>query len=259
MTHYMRLNPEPFRAIQEGYKTIELRLYDEKRQRVQIGDSIQFACIQDPQKTVTKKVVALHRFADFEELFQKLPLLKCGETPFSLPFANAQKMDAYYSREQQKQFQVVGIELEELPLQRFLVGQKGVLPDCSGYEKALSEIRSGYKSTHWMWYVFPQLKGLTPDTVTEYYALINRQEALQFLQHPLLGDRLIQITGELLKLETDDPVSIFGLTDAYKLRSCMTLFTQIAPEPTIFQDVLEKFCLGLQDENTIRILKYDKS
>ncbi|MBR0483767.1 MAG: DUF1810 family protein [Oscillospiraceae bacterium] len=259
MHYQMKLNEKPFRALQAGYKSIELRLNDEKRQQLQTGDEITFTCIPHPEESITKKIKALYKFADFAELFASLPLLKCGETPFSLPEAKPEQMNLYYSQEQQKKYQALGIALEEVPLQRFLAGQTGAMPDCSGYETALKEIRSGYKSTHWIWYILPQIKGLTPDTVTEYYALENKQEARAFLHHPVLGVRLLEMTEALLQLQTSDPVVIFGLTDAYKLRNCMTLFAEIAPEQTLFADTLSKFCLDTKDEKTLQILSHDKS
>lgn len=259
MLYQMKLNEKPFRALQAGYKSIELRLNDEKRRQLQIGDEITFTCIPHPEESVTKKVKALHQFADFAELFASLPLLKCGETPFTLPEAKPEQMNAYYSEEQQKKYQALGIELEEVPLQRFLAGHSGAIPDCSGYETALAEIRAGQKKTHWIWYILPQIKGLTPDTVTEYYALQNKQEAREFLHHPVLGARLLEMTEALLCLPVSDPVCIFSLTDAYKLRNCMTLFSEIAPEQPVFQEALSKFCLGMKDSRTLQILSYDKS
>lgn len=166
-------------------------------------------------------------------------------------------MEVYYSREQQKKYSVVGIELEEESLQRFLAGQTGAMPYC--YGTALQEICSGLKETHWIWYIFPMIKGLTPDTVTEYYALKNKKEAREYTAHPVLGARLIEITEKLLELETSDPVTVFGMTDAFKLHACMTLFDEIAPEQAVFHKVLEKFCLGRKQEDTLRILSYDKT
>ncbi|MBR1528671.1 MAG: DUF1810 family protein [Oscillospiraceae bacterium] len=258
MLHKMKLYAVPFQALKAGYKSIELRLNDEKRQKLQIGDSIEFTCIDFPDEKIIKTIKTLHEFENFEILFQKLPLLRCGETPFSLQEANPEKMLNFYSPEKLEKYHALGIELEEIPLQRFLAGQSGDIPDCSGYETALKEIRNSLKKTHWMWYVFPQIKGLTPDPVTEYYALQNRREAEAFLHHPELGTNLLSITETLLQSKTSDPVVIFGKTDAYKLRSCMTLFSEIAPEYPVFEQALEKFCLGGKDENTIRILSYEK-
>ena len=145
-------------------------------------------------------------------------------------------------------------KLEEKPLQRFLVGHIGLIPDCSDYETALAEICRGLKSTHWMWYVFPEIRGLTADTVTEYFALDGLSEAKAFYEHPILGQRLREITSALLELDKDDPVSIFGTIDAYKLRHCMTLFDALYPDDSIFGQVLDKYCLGIRDEETLSLL-----
>ncbi len=254
MTHEMKLKAKPFYAIKAGYKTIELRLYDEKRQALRVGDRIAFSLIDDTEQKIIKTISALRLFDSFNDLFSALPLLKCGFTPFDIPDQIDGYMNEYYSKDQQSKHKVVGIELEEEPLQRFLVGQTGCMPDCSSYEQALQEIRSGTKQTHWMWYVFPQIKGLTSGMITEYYAL-DISEAMAYLAHPVLSHRLYQICGELLKLPTCDPVSVFGgWTDAYKLRASMTLFTNIASDNTIFEDVLKKFCMGVRDAETLHIL-----
>lgn len=253
MQHKMKLRPEPFGAVKNGYKSIELRLYDEKRRSISIGDAIEFQCTETGDNVV-KKVKELHVFPDFAELYQKLPLLKCGYTPFTLPFAKAGDMEAFYPVEEQKSNKVVGIELHEEPLQRFLSGQSGSMPDCSDYDMALSEVKAAHKSTHWMWYVFPMLKGLTSDTVTEYFALDDAGEARDFYCHPVLGQRLREITSALLVLDKDDPVSVFGTVDAYKLRSCMTLFSALCPEDDIFQRVLDKYCMGIGDDLTLEML-----
>lgn len=216
MTHYMKLRENPFIAMKTGYKTIELRLNDEKRQTLNIGDSIVFQSIDSPSNTITKVIKTLHTFPSFEELYSVLPLLSCGYTPFTLPYAKAEDMKAYYSKEGQDKFGVVGIELESEPLQRFIAGQTGTMEDCSSYDTAIEEIRSGQKQTHWVWYVFPQIKGLITDPVTEYYA-VTPDEAKAFLEHPLLGQRLIEITNVLLGLEAYDLVSIVSMIDAFFL------------------------------------------
>ena len=250
MVHYMKLRPEPFTAVKNGYKSIELRLYDDKRQKIAVNDEIVFECT-DGSDSVTKRVKALHIFSDFDELYKSLPLLKCGYTPFTLPFSKPADMAGFYSVDEQKQYKVVGIELEEEPLQRFIAGHNGFIPDCSDYDTALNEIRNAYKKTHWIWYIFPIIKGLTKDTVTEYYALDSVEESRAFYEHPVLGQRLREITSALLDLNTDDPVAVFGITDAYKLRSCMTLFSALYPNDDIFVKVLDKFCMGLCDEDTL--------
>ena len=250
----MKLQKEPFDAIQTGFKTIELRLYDDKRRKLQKGDTIVFSCLEDNTKTIQKKVSKIHVFSNFADLYSNLPLLKCGYTPFTLQKASANDMREYYTDEQQKKYGVVGIELNEEPLQRFTSAQTGKMPYCSSYEKAFEEIKNMKKESHWMWYVFPQIKGLTPDPVTEYYALKNREEAEAFLNHPVLGKRLKEITQALLDTEAYDPVSIFGYTDSYKLKWCMSLFSEISSEEDVFSKVLEQFCMGLKDNKTVQIL-----
>ena len=109
MTHYMNLKKAPFEMIKSGYKTIELRLWDEKRSLININDEIVFSC--DGKKS-TVKVLALHRFENFDELYRSLDLLKCGYLPEELKTAKADDMNIYYSTEKQEKYGVVGIEIE---------------------------------------------------------------------------------------------------------------------------------------------------
>lgn len=111
MLHTMKLTASPFEMIQDGRKTIELRLNDDKRQRVQVGDQIAFEHLDDVDKTILVEVLALHYFHSFDELYQTLPLLKCGYTLDTLTTASASDMLSYYSLEQQSQYGVVGIEV----------------------------------------------------------------------------------------------------------------------------------------------------
>ncbi len=136
-----------------------------------------------------------------------------------------------------------------MSLNRFLSAQE------RNYDNALSEIRSGCKKTHWMWYVFPQVKGLGKSSISEFYAIKDLQEARDYINHPVLGSRLLEISKALLKLETNDPLSVFGDPDHLKLRSCMTLFSVVAPNFSVFHLVLEKFFNALPDPDTLRILK----
>lgn len=114
MRHPMQLRSQPFRMIRCGQKTIELRLYDEKRQQIKVGDEIEFCCSQGREKPFAVRVVALHRFDDFAQLYASLPLLKCGYTEDTVKHASPDDMDAYYSKEKQAQYGVVGIEVERL-------------------------------------------------------------------------------------------------------------------------------------------------
>ena len=110
MTHEMKLHPSPFARIKSGEKTIELRLFDEKRQKIKVGDVILFSNTATGE-TLCKTVLRLHRFDSFEELYQTLPLLQCGYTAEDVDTAHPSDMAQYYSAEEQKRYGVVGIEL----------------------------------------------------------------------------------------------------------------------------------------------------
>lgn len=122
-------------------------------------------------------------------------------------------------------------------LSRFLKAQEA---EYYTYSDALNEIRAGRKTGHWIWYVFPQLRGLGSSWMSDYYGIEGRAEAEAYLAHPLLGKRLREIT-EALMLHTDRSVEeILGPVDAMKLRSCMTLFDSVSPND-IFAHVLAAF------------------
>jgi len=106
-----------------------------------------------------------------------------------------------------------------------------------------------------MWYIFPQVKGLGFSQTSRYYAIEDMNEAAEFLKHPVLGVRLINISKELLKLESNNATSIFGSPDDLKLKSSMTLFSCVPGSDPVFQLVLDKFFDGAKDENTLRIIK----
>ena len=112
MTHYMNLNPSPFSKIASGSKTIELRLLDEKRQMISIGDTLVFTNTEDAVTTITCEVIRLHVFSDFEELYKSLPLDKCGYASDEISSASPSDMELYYSKEKQRCYGVVGIEIE---------------------------------------------------------------------------------------------------------------------------------------------------
>lgn len=109
--HVMKLNPDPFSKISSGAKTIELRLYDEKRRKIREGDAIIFTNTADGEK-IRATVRKLHRFDSFDALYQTLPLLQCGYTAEDVDKAQPSDMEAYYSAEEQQQYGVVGIELD---------------------------------------------------------------------------------------------------------------------------------------------------
>jgi len=134
-------------------------------------------------------------------------------------------------------------------LSRFTTAQE------NSFENALREIKNGRKQSHWMWYIFPQIYGLGFSETSKYYALKSREEAIQYLNDPVLGDRLIQISRELLKLPTDDAHEIFGNPDHLKLKSSMTLFAALPCADQLFQAVLDKFFNGESDQRTLGLLK----
>ncbi len=123
------------------------------------------------------------------------------------------------------------------------------------FEIALSEIRAGRKRSHWMWYIFPQLKALGISSKAVYYGIADLEEAKAYMAEPYLRENLITITKALLALEESDPVVVMKHPDDYKLRYCMTLFEVAAPDVKEFGMVLDKFYGGVRDENTLRILK----
>ena len=133
-------------------------------------------------------------------------------------------------------------------LQRFLDAQE------KDYPIALSEIKNGKKKSHWMWYIFPQIQGLWLSETSKFYAIKNVPEAEDFLNHPVLGNRLIKICNELLNLETYDAHKIFGSPDDLKLHSSMTLFSSLPNTNSVFQKVLDKYFNGEKDEKTLQII-----
>lgn len=112
MTHYMNLHRRPFEMIKSGFKTIELRLLDEKRQLIKENDRIVFTNSDDNACQIAAKVKALHKFSSFDELYRALPLDQCGYLPEELQTASPKDMEEYYSAQKQAKFGVVGIELE---------------------------------------------------------------------------------------------------------------------------------------------------
>lgn len=139
-------------------------------------------------------------------------------------------------------------------LEKFIDAQDNGYSFGETYATALAEMKHGHKDTHWMWYVFPQIQGLGLSGTTAYFSIKDLDEAKDYYNHPVLGQRLIEITSVLLDIESSDPVQVFGIPDAFKLRSCMTLFKYAAPENDLFQHVLEKFCQGEVDYKTLEIL-----
>ncbi len=122
------------------------------------------------------------------------------------------------------------------------------------YDQALSEIRAGRKRTHWMWYVFPQFVGLGSSDYSVRYAIKSIEEAQAYLHHPTLGPRLIECAQAVLDVEDKAAAEIFGSPDDMKLRSCATLFAQVSPPESVFEQILDTYYGGKADPNTLRLL-----
>ena len=123
------------------------------------------------------------------------------------------------------------------------------------FEKALAEIRRGYKQSHWMWYIFPQLKGLGRSSTAQYYGLDGLEEARRFAADPVLGGNLRTITQALLDQPMRNAHAVFGGTDAMKLRSCMTLFELADPDCVLYAQVIGEFFGGSRDRKTLDLVK----
>jgi uncharacterized protein (DUF1810 family) len=133
-------------------------------------------------------------------------------------------------------------------LDRFVQAQ------ADDYQAALSEIRTGQKMTHWMWYIFPQLDGLGFSPLANRYAIRSLDEARAYLAHPLLGPRLVACAEAAVAVEGRTANDIFGFPDDLKLRSCATLFAVVSPPGSAFERVLAKFYRGQRDERTLALL-----
>jgi len=140
--------------------------------------------------------------------------------------------------------------MTDFDLERFVAAQDG----GDTYERALGELRAGRKTSHWMWFVFPQIEGLGRSPTARAYAIFSLAEARAYLAHPALGPRLRECADALLGLESDDPVAVMGPVDAVKLRSSMTLFAHAEPGEERFPAVLRKFYGGEEDEATLALL-----
>lgn len=132
-------------------------------------------------------------------------------------------------------------------LDRFLTAQE------RSYDAALSEIKNGRKRSHWMWYIFPQIAGLGMSSTAQYYSIADIEEAREYITHPVLGARLLEISRALLTLDSSDATAVMGYPDDLKLRSSMTLFAQISEDP-VFNAVIDKFYGGRPDTRTLHIL-----
>jgi len=133
-------------------------------------------------------------------------------------------------------------------LQRFVAAQDPV------YAQVLAELAAGAKTSHWMWFVFPQLKALGRSSTARHYGIVSLAEAQAYAQHALLGDRLRECCRLLMATQGRTALQIFGSIDTLKLRSCMTLFERAVPHEALFAQVLERYTGGERDVLTLSTL-----
>lgn len=133
-------------------------------------------------------------------------------------------------------------------LKRFVQAQEDV------YEQSLSEVKSGRKRSHWMWYIFPQFDGLGFSPTSMRYSIKSVAEAKAYLRHPVLGPRLMECTMAALCVEGRSAYEIFGSPDDMKLKSCATLFAYVSPTGSVFEQLLGKYFQGERDHKTLHLL-----
>ena len=134
-------------------------------------------------------------------------------------------------------------------LERFVEAQDRV------YDTVCDELALGAKTSHWMWFIFPQLKELGRSPIAKFYGIDSREEARAYWEHPVLGKRLLECTKLVLALRNKTANEILGFPDDLKFQSCMTLFSQVAPEEEVFKRALDCYFGGRPDENTLKLLK----
>jgi len=134
-------------------------------------------------------------------------------------------------------------------LQRFVDAQAPL------YGAVCAELAAGRKTTHWMWFIFPQLQGLGRSATARFYGIASKDEALAYWQHPVLGPRLKQCAELVLNTSGKTAHEIFGTPDDLKLQSCMTLFADVAAGEPVFARVLERYYQGQRDEKTVALLQ----
>lgn len=137
---------------------------------------------------------------------------------------------------------------EPCDLTRYIQAQEDV------YSNVISELKSGRKTTHWMWFIFPQFDGLGRSPTAKFYAIKSLEEAQQYLQHPVLGARLLECSRILLAIKNLSIPDIFGFPDDLKLRSSMTLFAHVAEPGSVFEKVLDKYFEGAPDTRTLELI-----
>ena len=137
----------------------------------------------------------------------------------------------------------------EYDLDRFIEAQR------SNYSQALNEISRGRKTSHWMWFIFPQLAGLGRSEIAQRYGISSLDEARAYLSHPVLGSRYLECVEALQDLTLSDPKIVLGSIDAMKLRSSLTLFAETDPKQKLFMAALERWFQGIKDQHTLDLLR----
>ena len=143
---------------------------------------------------------------------------------------------------------------ENTDINRFIEAQE--VPYFCGYKQALEEVKNGRKINHWIWYIFPQLRCLGRSSRAHYYGIADRDEAQRYLEHPILGARIREITEVLLEHKDKTALSIFGDIDAIKVRSCMTMFDFLSPND-IFGEVIRSFYNEERCETTLKVMQQE--
>jgi len=143
----------------------------------------------------------------------------------------------------------VNLNLLAHGLERFVEAQEPV------YDSVRDELALGHKTTHWMWFIFPQLKALGRSAMAKHFGIESLDEALQYWKHPVLRGRLVECTQLLLNQPNSDIFEIFGSPDNLKFRSCMTLFRQVAPHEPVFEYALDRFFHSKPDDATVALLQ----
>ena len=137
---------------------------------------------------------------------------------------------------------------DKFNLNRFVAAQAKI------YAQVLLELKSGKKQSHWMWFIFPQIEGLGQSLTSKQYAITGIAESEAYLNHPLLGTRLVECTNILISLSDLSAEDIFGFPDDLKLKSSMTLFSTVSEGNPVFTEVLDKYFGGVRDEKTLLLL-----
>jgi uncharacterized protein (DUF1810 family) len=138
--------------------------------------------------------------------------------------------------------------MDPFDLIRFVRAQEGT------YDQALSELKLGRKRSHWIWWIFPQFDGLGFSPITKRFSIKSEDEARAYLAHPILGLRLIECAEAIVSVQGKSARDILGSPDDLKLKSCATLFAQVSPLGSVFEQILEKFYSGERDAATLRLL-----